>query len=184
MEIKLNKSFIYLFPLIYEELVEDLNIDHSYFADNKLILLVQNTYSFVNDDKLFTLELEKSDDSMILIELLIKSKYYLKHNIEDTIHIVFNIPLNCNDCYNKFINGKYSRYNDSDKKIIIKFVESFTEYDLELSKKMVFNTKQVLNKSYDRVKMLIDLYSINECDWDKDWEVSSIINIEDETYKY
>ena len=180
----LNKSFLYLFPTIYTSVIKELGLEFTIFLDRKYMLTLINSYCFVELGHNFAIKFTNTDVTEEIIKTFSPSKYYVTADITDTTTtLIFNIPPNCVDCYNKFITGKYSKYSKEDKEIIINFVNTMlVSTTVHESVKLLDSVKQVLNKSEIRAKMLIDMLGLSESDWNPEWEVSSIIDVDKENY--
>ena len=72
-EIALNKSFLYFLPIVYRELVNELQIPYKYFADKLLFSTVLNTYVFVNNKNFFCIRFENTELTEEIIELFRKN---------------------------------------------------------------------------------------------------------------
>jgi type II secretory pathway component GspD/PulD (secretin) len=100
----------------------------------------------------------------------------------DKITIVLKIPENAKDCYNKFINGKYSKIDDGDKKEIIKFAKTFLNSHGKDSALLIDSIIQVLYKDKRRADFLKLKMGLKDDEWNDEWEVSSIIDKDSENY--
>jgi len=184
-EITLNKSFLYFLPVVYNELVKELEMPYKYFADKLLFTTILNTYILVNDEKLFCIRFENTDLSEEIIELFSKSKLFTKVEREESdFAIIMKVPIECRDCYTKFVEGKYSKILPGDKINIIKFAGAFLGSQGTLGDKLVESIQQVLDKSPVRAEMIKNMFGLRDFEYNNDWEVSSIIDIEKETYNY
>lgn len=187
IEVKLNKSFLYFLPIIYREIIKDLNLDYNFFMDYSLFKTIYNTYVYVETDNIFAISFKYDNEFDKFYKVLSKSKYFLyknDYNAEDCIisTIIFKIPDECKDIYLKFINGKYSKFSDKDKEDILKFAKTFLNEHGADSVKLIDTIIQVLNKDKSRAEAIKKMFDIKDHEWDKSWEVSSIIEVEDETY--
>lgn len=184
-KIVLNKSFLYLFPVIYKELIEELKLDYKIFLKEDFMTTIVNCYCFVELNNQFAITFTITDKTQSIIDIFSKSKnFILTDGNKVNFTMIFNIPDKVKECYDKFINGKYSKYSDIDKTNIIKFVKELLVHpDVPESIKLLESVGQVLNKSKHRIKMMIDMFGLSEDDWNPEWEVSSIINIDNENYK-
>jgi hypothetical protein len=184
-DITLNKSFLYFLPIVYRELVKDLQIPYKYFADKLLFVTVLNTYVYVNQLEFFCIRFENTDISEEIIELLSKSTLFVGVEREGGgFAIIMKIPVECQDCYKKFTTGKYSKILDVDKKEIIKFADAFLSSQGTLGVKLVESIQQVLEKAPERKEMIKKMYGLRDFEYNDDWEVSSIIDVDKETYNY
>ena len=184
-DITLNKSFLYFLPVIYRELVKELDIPYKYFADKLLFTTVLNTYVYVNDKEFFCIRFQDTDITEEIIELFSKSSLFIMVEREESgFAIIIGIPSQCQDCYKKFINGKYSKILPIDKTEIIKFADAFLSSQGEVGNKLVESIQQVLDKSPIRAEMLKKMFGLKDFEYDNDWEVSSIIEVDKETYNY
>jgi len=184
-DITLNKSFLYFLPIVYRELVNELQIPYKYFADKLLFTTILNTYVYVNDKQFFCIRFENTDLSDEIIELFRKSNLFIKVEREESGYaIIMDIPVEGLDCYYKFTTGKYSKISDIDKTEIIKFADAFLSSQGAMGTKLVESIQQVLDKSPKRAKMIKDMFGLRDFEYNDDWEVSSIIDIDKETYNY
>lgn len=184
-QVTLNKSFLYFLPVIYRELVKELDIPYKYFADKLLFTTVLNTYVYVNDKEFFCIRFQDTDITEEIIQLFSKSNLFIMVEREESgFAIIMEIPIGCRDCYKKFINGKYSRILPIDKNEIIKFADAFLSSQGEVGNKLVESIQQVLDKSPKRKEMIKKMYGLRDFEYNDDWEVSSIIDVNKETYNY
>ena len=184
-DITLNKSFLYFLPIVYREIVNELQIPYKYFADNSLFTTILNTYVYVNDKQFFCMRFEDTDLSDEIIGLFNKSTLFIKVEREESGYaIIMDIPVEGLDCYYKFINGKYSRILPVDKMEIIKFADAFLSSQGTMGVKLVESIQQVLDKSPKRAQMIKNMFGLRDHEYNDDWEVSSIINVDKETYNY
>ena len=184
-KIVLNKSFLYLFPIIYKELVEELELDYKIFLKEDFMTTIVNCYCFVESNNQFAITFTITDKTQSIIDIFSKSKnFILVDNNEIDFTMIFKISTGVKECYDKFISGKYSKYSEADKTNIIKFVKELLVHpNVPESIKLLESVGQVLNKSKNRVKMMMDMFGLSEDDWNPEWEVSSIINVDNENYK-
>ena len=182
---QLNKSFLYLFPVIYNAIIEDCKLNYNYFSENDLMTTIKNTYSYSGMLEFFSISFRDSDKIKVIDKELHKCSFIIGgHSDGDIITYTFSIPDSCRDCYNKFINGKYSKISDNDKKLIVKFAKTFLNGHGSDSDTLVKTIVQVLNKDKARADAMIKMFAIREDDWNPDWEVSSIIDVELENFNY
>ena len=154
--ITLNKSFLYFLPIVYRELVKELDIPYKYFSDKSLFSTVLNTYVYVNDKQFFCIRFEDTDITEEIIELFRKSNLFIKVEREETNYaIILDIPVDGLDCYHKFITGKYSKILPTDKTEIIKFADAFLSSQGTVGLKLIESIQQVLDKSPARAVTLI-----------------------------
>ena len=181
----LNKSFLYLFPIIYRDIIIDLNINYNLFLSKDLMLTLFNTYCYVEDNKQFAIAFTYTEVSDTILDTFNKSKYFVTYYIkDDNIVLMFDIPEKSVNCYNKFINGKYSKYLEEDKQEVIKFISKFlVTSEVAASKRLLDKVISVLKKSPDRVKELREYFGLSSSEWNNDWEVSSIIDVDKENFK-
>lgn len=183
--VAINKSFLYFLPVMYRELVKELVIPYKYFSDKLLFTTVENTYVYVNGEELFCIRFSDTDLTNEVITLFSKSSLFIKVEREESgFAIIMKIPDECRDCYNKFITGKYSKILVADKNEIIKFADSFLGSDGHLGIKLIEIIRQVLNKSPQRAAELKEMFGLRDFEYNDDWEVSSIIDVDKETYNY
>ncbi len=184
-DITLNKSFLYFLPIVYRELVNELQMPYKYFADKLLFTTILNTYIYVNGKNFFCIRFENTDLSDEIIELFRKSALFIKVEREESGYaIIMDIPVEGLDCYYKFINGKYSKILPIDKTEIIKFADAFLSSQGTVGTKLVESIQQVLDKSPKRAQMIKDMFGLRDHEYNNDWEVSSIIDVDKETYNY
>jgi hypothetical protein len=183
--IVLNKSFLYLFPVVYRELINELKLEYSFFSTNSLMTTIFNTYSYVEDNNQFSISLTHTEVSQKILESLNSSKCYITHHIDDNnFNIIFEIPEGAKDCYWKFINGSYSKYSDEDKKTIITFIETFlVSKDINQSVVLLRKVADILNKSKERASEMKVFFGLRDDEWNDDWEVGSIHDVDKENLK-
>lgn len=179
----LNKSFLYLFPIMYRDIINQTKIDYSLFYDKSMFNVVNNTYSYVMDNEQFAISFLDSDINEYIegVFKLYKETITIDKSI-DKITIILSIPESAKDCYNKFINGKYSKIDDIDKKEIIKFVKTFLNSHGKDSEKLIDSIVQVLYKDKRRADFLKLRMGLRDDEWNDEWEVSSIIEKDTENY--
>lgn len=180
---KVNKSFLYLFPILYQELIEELALDYKIFHTNNWLVTVKNTYCYTETPYQYVIKFIISDESNNILELFKKSSIFAAFSITDTLNIIINIPENCLHSYNQFITGKYSRFSEKDKQSILKFVDNFlAPGNSKESNEVKSTVKDVLYKGKERIKVLIEKFGLREDEWSPEWELSSKISVDEETF--
>ena len=112
-----------------------------------------------------------------------KSSIFETFSIDESLNIIINIPTNCLHTYNQFITGKYSRFSEKDKQSILKFVDNFlAPGDSKESNEVKLTVKDVLYKGKKRITLLIEKFGLREDEWSSEWELSSKINVDEETF--
>jgi hypothetical protein len=151
-----NKSKAYLLPLFDYYLIKIVR-----FTD------IYNTYCFTNKDNKYTL-VYKSNDFLYFNEYY-KDKGIVRQK-EDLIYITFEIPDSFIKDYYKFIKGKYSKFHDNSKKIILHFADN-----VKLPEKNLFlkTISAILYKREDYRKVMEKNLNMR---FSEDTELSSIIN--------
>ena len=182
---QLNKSFLYLFPVIYNAIIEDCKLSYNYFSENDLMTTIKNTYSYSGGVDYFSISFRSSDKNDLLLDTLTECNFFVTSCERDNIiTYTFSIPDSCRDCYDKFINGKYSKISDDDKKLIVKFAKTFLDSHGNDSDRLIKTIIQVLNKDKVRADAMIKMFGISAEEWNPEWEVSSIIDVELENFNY
>jgi hypothetical protein len=136
--------------------------------DRELIILSYNIdikHNFDYDD--FINDIKASE--LYIENILIKDK---------SINFVFKIPDKYIDDYNLFTTGKYSKINKGTKMLILNTLTD--KYGLTHGSKTLHKVRDVLYCGEDLRKELEAEFNMVI---PKDWELSSIINTEDETFK-
>jgi len=190
-KITLNKSFLYVFPVIYREIIIDLQADYELFNNNGMMPSLANSYCYVEDNEQFAISFTYTDMSQTILEIFSKCKYFITHHTdEENINIIFSIPEGAGDCYNKFVAGKYSKFSDNDKKTIVEFLKKFIVFKSadksqgpNQSESLLQRVIQILNKSPERAKELREMFGLKESEWNPEWEVNSIIDKNKENLK-
>lgn len=182
---KLNKSFIYLFPLIYREIINESEIDPDIFYKENWLPIFVNSYCITDIPGQIALKIYSGDASDKFLEIIKNSSIFASLSTIDIYTTVFiNIPTAALISYDNFIRGKYSKIQDDDKKIIVKFCKSFlfqgNGKDAVAAMNMVTD---ILYKNPKRAEILMHKFGINKSDWNPEWELSSIINEDEETFK-
>ncbi len=165
----LNKSYSYLVPLVNEY----CNIDKDYF------LLLDNTYvKHIDypDEKLFTVSYNFIDNDMFLEYIdgfraneLHKETYIDSENVSVTLYF----PYEYTNEYNMYINGAFSKFPESSKEIILKYILNANKPQDANRVRAVLYKDSALRKSLEeRLGMDID-HSI---------ELSSRPNMVNETF--
>jgi len=182
---QLNKSFLYLFPVIYNAIVENCGLNYTYFSEKDLMTTIKNTYSYSGGIEYFSISFKSSDKDDLLLDTLTECDFFITSSSKNgVITYTFSIPDSCKDCYDKFINGKYSKISDDDKKLIVKFAKTFLDSHGSDSDRLIKTIIQVLNKDRVRADAMIKMFGIREDEWNPEWEVSSIIDVELENFNY
>ena len=162
----LNKSYSYLLPLFNEE----CPINDNYF------IMLNNVYTRYNDNlDHFILCYENSDNALFknYIERLHENYLFVESFNEDTyLYIVFDFPEEYKYEYNCYLNGRFSKFREESKKIILEYILYI--HKLEASQKI----KKVLYKDIILKQHLEK--QLNMVISDK-LELSSIPSIEAET---
>jgi hypothetical protein len=183
-KIVLNKSFLYLFPVLYKKIADSINLNYDMFKDLGMIDSLFNTYCYVEGNEQFAISFTKDDLPNDSIDIISNSEFLItNYASEDLITFIFSIPADVKDCYSKFINGKYSRYSDDNKKEITKFISKFlVSKSVPKSEILLSTVVEVMNRSKKRAEKMMDMYGISRHDWDENWEVSSIIDKDKENF--
>lgn len=182
----LNKSFLYFFPVMYKYIIDELEFEYKPLQVESIIEEIENTYLFLNNSNVFVVEFSKNAQLAEFLEALSeKCNIFMGLISEDNPTLLFNIPEMAKDCYYKFINGKYSKFSNADKTFILTFINAFISKNSDESSLAVFKgVKGILEKDSLLKKVLIDRFGIREDEFNPDWELSSIIDIEKETYYF
>lgn len=177
----LNKSFIYLFPIVYKDIVREVQCPYdTYFIEN-IFNDITNTYCFLNEQHRFIIELNISEKSKEVLELCKKYTNFDSYiQTETKIIIVFFISASINESYNQFIKGKYSKITADDKISIMTFALKFLNNGTEDSTLLIRQINGVLRKSPELKQAMMKRLDISHMD--DELELSSIINIKQETY--
>ena len=165
----LNKSVTYIFPLIHSYISREFDFD------NDFIQYIRNGYVFNREENQFVLLLENNEDTEEFVNLAQESSVF--DNMYNKLHntaIVFNIPEEAQEAYDSFINGKYSEFSNTSKGIVLDFANSYFGRDVYDIITRVFGKDDYL-KNYWMDKLGLDSFP-------DDLEVSSIIDVEKETY--
>ena len=181
---KLNKSFLYLFPLLYRELIKELQLDYTSFIVNDWLITINNTFCYTDTPYQYAVQFKDTDKTNEIITILSKSTLFRGSDDNgSTFTILLEVPESVKDSYEFLINGKYSKFNESDKKDIIKFAVSFLVGSDGNERKQVQEILTgILYKTPQRIKVMADKYGVPVKDWHPDWELSTKININEETY--
>lgn len=181
---KLNKSFIYVFPVFYKDFIRQLELPYGYFKEYIFDDLV-NTYCFIDDKEVFTqnifiVEMNISEKSKVFLEDCKKCSNFVNVTQKDnSITIGFHVNKGFSDCYYKFIAGKYSTFFDMDKSSIMAFLLTFLKTSSSEGVNLIRHVNGVLKRAeWLRVVMQTQL----ETTIDYDMELSSIIDARQETY--
>jgi hypothetical protein len=167
----INKSKTYILPFLTK------------YIDIKYLKYLINTFVFIEDidTELIVLSYDKKvneefnfedyqkqlNESNLFIELL--------KGEDESFNFVFRIPEEFSYDYNCFINGKYSKMNEESKKFIITSVSKMFKIGSNVKSKIrnVLYLGEDLRKSLEsELNMIIP----------PEWELSSIIDTEDETF--
>lgn len=181
---RLNKSFLYLFPLIYRELIDEKLIDPDIFYKSNWLNNFVNTYCLTNIPNQFVIQLYLTDISEEILSIFEKSSMFaVLTKKDDKISIVINVPKKALDSYKYFLIGKYSFFPQDDKQVIIKFCNIFLfpgkDKESKAAQMMVYD---ILYKTPERAKLLMEKFGVRESDWHPSWENSSVISVEEETF--
>ena len=122
---KINKSLNYILPLVYNSLEKELVFDSEYFV-KKVLPYLKNSFVKYRNKNCFALLL--SIEAISFLEDCKKSINFLRQltSGEDKL-VVFSIPKEHVDSYNRFLNGKYSFICDNDKLIILEFANKYSK---------------------------------------------------------
>lgn len=183
----LNKSFLYFLPLIYRHVKEELNAELD--AGNSSFLSgIENVYVFYNEDNKVVLEFNNFQVYKVVEDILQKSSIFVSNfDLENPI-VILDIPDSALQSYDLFIRGKYSKMPVADQKYIVEFLGTFidkhtigsSENQLPIS----MAVGQVFLRDKRRIQAMCEMFGISLSEFKEDWEVSSIINKEVETYYF
>lgn len=165
----INKSFSYILPLFIEKYKQ-------YFKDIYIFLEnIENTYIKYNKEEFFVIIVNKSEKILNDIDNLDKNVILAEFfDLENKLILVFKIPKEFKLDYYKFINGKYSEFSEQSKKIIIKTAFKYFPTDA------FNNITKILYKSSNLKKQI--LYDLGISNLDYDFELTSKIDIKEETF--
>jgi len=114
----MNKSYSYLLPLFNEE----CPIDGDYYV------ILNNVYTRYNDkDGYFVLCYHNSDNDLFntYVAKLHENKLFVESYIDDgLIYLVFNFPENYKHEYNCYLKGRFSKFRESAKLLIVGYILS------------------------------------------------------------
>lgn len=177
---KRNRSTTYILPLILDHICLEFPTIDDNFVNKCILNRLINTYIFENDEKKFVFRLQKNVDSLVFLELIEKSIIFDRHESdEDSLVIVLNVPNDCVDSFDKFVNGKYSRICEKDKQSILEFARSV------FNKNMQYIIGSVLYKDKDYIKKLMEGLGMTDNyikSLPRDFECGQKIDIKLETY--
>lgn len=169
---KLNKSKSYILPLV------DQTIDFKYVGD------IVNTYILDNerkDQNLLIIKYNKTKELLSdkeYIQSIIQNPLFIStHDDKNYIHFYLKIPIRFNREFELFRVGKYSEFSEPAKQVIIKFLLRHFQSSyqtIELIKSILYREKQLRNQLSKELNMYIP----------EDWELSSKINENMETFNY
>jgi len=114
----LNKSYSYLVPLLNEKC----------FIDSDFVILISNTFVYhydYPDEEMITICYENSDTELFQQYLeIIKENELFKEikESEDKIYITLYFPIEFIKEYRLYKLGKFSRFPESSKKIILNYI--------------------------------------------------------------
>lgn len=167
----INKSYSYLVPLLNTY----CEIDPTYF------ILMDQSYAIVNkntDIPCMAISYEKTDNEQFVSYLKMLENHELTMNViesEDKITFIFKMPEEFTNEYKEFINGKFSRFSQKSKDIIIDYVTSYHKPNTAKKVKMVLYKDQELRRHLEH-KLAVKL--------DADLDLTSIPKIEEESFNY
>jgi len=174
-----NKSFTYLFPIIYKDITKQCNISYGYFFKN-LLNYFYNCYCITNKGKKFTIVFKDLPKEEMFLEHI--SRYSNLHRCfiyENYTVIEIKIDKTLIVTYDKIINSKFSQLELKYKKEILYFITKLNNN--------IINGKELYNKIYNILNKPIN--AINEIKkeyglkfFDQSWEITSKINQEQEMF--
>ena len=174
-----NKSFTYLLPLFCKY----LSRENPELNEMLFVTFLDQCYSYKNvNDKLensYILQIKKPKDRNNIFQKMLsnlkKSSIFAEQKFDNKyFYIYLDIPKTIIKSYNDFINGRFSKICDKNKKIILSFAK--THVNLSFS----VEVNQILSKSIEKRKLLEKALDI---EISKDTELSSIPNTLSETLK-
>lgn len=171
----INKSFVYLFPLIYYYIIEEQQLSFNYFKQN-IDENIENTYIYRNNERKFIIKLINSQKTLIFLDIIKNSLIFEEFlQIDNSIIIVLKIPKSYEKSFSLFEEGKYSKIKIQHKELIAEFAY----YNLP---KMYDSIASILHKE-KRLKESI-MHQLGLLEFDDSWEMTSIILKQDETFIY
>lgn len=170
----INRSKTYLLPLLSEFVHFDL----------KLIEYLLNTYMFLEGEKdclCILHEFSFKDPTFTSYEhKLINNKLFIKHiDINNKVLYVFKFPDEYLKEYNLFKEGKYSEFDESSKKLILRFWTQIYENNPNAARFLI-KLRQILNKD-EKLKQILE--KDLKIKISNNQELGEIMNNNDETYK-
>lgn len=174
-EVRYNKSKTYLLPL----LAEVVDMDVKFF--NHLV----NTYIFDDMDKYpgcffilhdfsfknpaFTAYEHKLTDNQYFVDLI---------DINDQVLYIFKFPEEYTEEYLHFVNGKYSKFGEDAKKVILAYYTKIYQGNLN-AVNFLLKLKQILFKEPILKKKLEEELGVK---LSSDAELTDVIEVKDETF--
>lgn len=164
-----NKSKTYILPLLNEYIpIKNMNL-----LDNTFVYF--NKEDYINSIGL----LYRIDESIEFEEMMSSyemSDFLLTYHMEGTrILFIFAFPEEFENDYMLFKKGKYSQISDKAKAIIIEFTRNVYQYEPLLT--------DLVDILYKREERKYKLEAQLQISIPIESELSSIINVSDETYK-
>lgn len=174
-----NKSFTYLFPIIYKDITKQCNISYDYFSKN-LLNYFYNCYCITNKGKKFTIVFKNLPKEEMFLEYI--SRYSNLHRCflyGDYTIIEIKINEDFMKIYNTIINSKFSQLELKNKKEILYFITKLSN-NITNGKELYNKIYNILNKPINAINKIKEEYQLNF--FDQSWEITSKIDKEQELF--
>lgn len=165
----LNKSYSYLIPLVnefcnidsdYMLLLNNVYVRHLDYPDEAMIII---SYEFIDNDP-FLDYIESFRPNELFKEMYINDEF---------ISIILYFPIEFIREYNLYKDGKFSKFSDKAKNIILSYVLNVhKEKDANRVRKVLYRDSELRRELEIKLDMTID----------KELELSSIPNLINETF--
>lgn len=169
-----NKSFAFLFPMMYNLLESELKLPEHYF-DEYVSENVINTFIRYKDKDCVLILMEQNVNSADFLNMCESSRLFKDGFIDKQgIGIILNIPMQLEDYYSKFKQGFYSKFNEGDKLALLEFFLKYEPEAYDSIAAVIYKHDSLIN--FRKKELNLDYF-------DENWELVSIMDENKETYE-